>query len=429
MKILAKPIILLATVLLSVTPAKALESYTRTLAPDGTVIWIYDSSIKNSPDFVEYYVRYCDKKDGYVIAKLKYDKRNNLLGIVTKSPNNVKLADIEDISKYVEKDTKFEPINNDSMLKNTNQKVLDILNVKPIIVEEKKQPQSMDEWLNCFRAQIKENWKPNKNVDGHLSTVLEFYVTQKGLIEYPKILESSGNAEYDKYALDVLQKGQPYSKLPKDEERVLVGFTFALNDYNKMDANTVYRDWWKDFQNQVQKNWNPTKTSKTQNEYKTVVSFNISDKGEVENYKISESSGSIEFDNYAMQTLLAGQPYKPMPKISNEIIPIKFTFTFNQNNSNDVHTYFTEEIVDKIAKKWKPKNIGDNIQKQEITMKIVVSSNGKVKSCAVLKTSGNHDNDAKAVNAVYKAAPFRKVDEKYLDYGRNETSGVITIIK
>ncbi|MBP3925225.1 TonB family protein [bacterium] len=288
-------------------------------------------------------------------------------------------------------------------------------------------PQNMDDWLSDFRKQIKTNWKPDKNIDGNLNTVIEFYVTKDGKIEAPKIKQSSGNSRYDNYAKDVLISSQPYTKLPQKEEKVLISFTFKFNDYNQIDENTVYKDWWKDFQHQVQANWHPTKTSSTKKAYKTTVSFFISDKGEVEHCKITKSSGSSGFDKYAVKTLMSGQPYKPMPKTVSEKVPIKFTFTFNPDNTPDVHNYFDEAIIGQIERRWRPKINKDENERNEISLKIIVSKGGFVESCEVVKSSGDLYNDELAVKAVYKASPFKRVEDEYLDYGKNVTSGIVTL--
>jgi len=290
-------------------------------------------------------------------------------------------------------------------------------------------PQNMNEWLTDFRKQIKANWKPDKNIDGNLNAVIEFYVTKDGKIENPKIKQSSGNTKYDNYAKEVLISAQPFTKLPPKEEKVLVSFTFKFNDYNQIIENTEYKDWWKDFQHQVQANWKPTDTSVTKKEYKTTVSFFISDKGEVEHYKVTQASGSSSFDRYALKTLMAGQPYKPMPKKGNEKVPIKFTFTFNPDNTPDVHNYFDETITNKISKKWHPKIKENSNEKREVSLKITVMQNGRVKDCTVVKSSGDEGTDIKAIKAVYKASPFKKVEEQYFDYGKQETSGIVTISK
>lgn len=288
-------------------------------------------------------------------------------------------------------------------------------------------PQNMEEWLVDFRRQIKTNWKPDKNIDGNLKTVIEFYVTKDGKIEAPKIKQSSGNVKYDNYAKEVLISSQPYTKLPQKEEKVLVSFTFKFNDYNQIDENTVYKDWWQDFQHQVQTNWHPTNTSTTKKAYKTTVSFYISNNGEVEHCKVTKSSGSSSFDRYALKTLMSGQPYKPMPQTGSEKVPIKFTFTFNPENTPDVHNYFDETIVSQIERRWRPKINKDASEKNEVSLKIIVSKGGFVKDCEVVKSSGDSYNDELAIKAVYKASPFKRVEEQYLDYGKEETSGIVTL--
>lgn len=75
---------------------------------------------------------------------------------------------------------------------------------------------------------LKSNWQPPKLPNSTKVTV-EFEILQNGTIKNEKIIETSGNEEFDNSAILALKKSNPLRSLPndlKDEKEIVINFTF-----------------------------------------------------------------------------------------------------------------------------------------------------------------------------------------------------------
>jgi len=88
-----------------------------------------------------------------------------------------------------------------------------------------------DYYMLYLQKKLKSNWRPPKLAYNTKVTV-EFQVLQDGTIINEKIIESSGNRDFDNAAILALKKSIPLRSLPEDlkqEKEVIINFTF---DYN-----------------------------------------------------------------------------------------------------------------------------------------------------------------------------------------------------
>lgn len=98
--------------------------------------------------------------------------------------------------------------------------------------EDAKTP-NMDDfapYMANMQKTIKAKWEPPKG-DQSKSVVLFYTLNRKGEVIKSNILETSGDVEMDKAAMDALQEAAPFGKLPKSfkGQSIDVQFTF---DYN-----------------------------------------------------------------------------------------------------------------------------------------------------------------------------------------------------
>lgn len=85
-------------------------------------------------------------------------------------------------------------------------------------------------YMANMQKTIKAKWEPPKG-DHSKSVVLFYTLNRKGEVIKSNILETSGDVEMDKAAMDALQEAAPFGKLPKSfkGQSIDVQFTF---DYN-----------------------------------------------------------------------------------------------------------------------------------------------------------------------------------------------------
>ncbi|CAN5386848.1 hypothetical protein BH10CYA1_BH10CYA1_52470 [soil metagenome] len=86
-------------------------------------------------------------------------------------------------------------------------------------------------YVTYIQNRIKRHWEP-PHIHKSTDTAIQFTVDKNGNVSNAKVIESSGNADMDKAALDALKEASPMPKLPPTkEESVEVQFHFAYN-YN-----------------------------------------------------------------------------------------------------------------------------------------------------------------------------------------------------
>jgi len=84
-------------------------------------------------------------------------------------------------------------------------------------------------YMAYIQTRIKRHWDPPQ-IHKSTNTSIQFTVDQKGQVSNAKIIESSGNADMDKAALDALKAASPMPKLPPTKDKsVEVQFHFAYN--------------------------------------------------------------------------------------------------------------------------------------------------------------------------------------------------------
>jgi len=87
-----------------------------------------------------------------------------------------------------------------------------------------------DSFMRNLEKLIKSNWYPQKS-DTSKSVEILFEVKRNGDIEFKKVLNSSGDDDFDKNAISVIKKVGKYQPLPSEYKRdsVPVEFTFEYN--------------------------------------------------------------------------------------------------------------------------------------------------------------------------------------------------------
>lgn len=106
------------------------------------------------------------------------------------------------------------------------------------VMAEEKQPNEPDfaPYMRNMQKTIKAKWEPPKG-DTSKRVVLFYTLNRKGEVIKSNILETSGDVNMDKAAMDALQEAAPFGKLPKSfkGQSIDVQFTF---DYNVFGLGT-----------------------------------------------------------------------------------------------------------------------------------------------------------------------------------------------
>lgn len=85
-----------------------------------------------------------------------------------------------------------------------------------------------DYYMLYMQKKLKSNWEPPK-LTYNTKVKVEFQILPDGNIINQKIIESSGNKDFDKAALLALRKSNPLRSLSEDlkkEKKVIIDFTF-----------------------------------------------------------------------------------------------------------------------------------------------------------------------------------------------------------
>ncbi len=97
-------------------------------------------------------------------------------------------------------------------------------------------------YMTFIQARIKRHWEP-PHISKTTDTAIQFTVDKDGIVSNGRVIESSGNAEMDKAALDALKAAAPFPKLPpSDEKTVEVQFHFAYNYNDNGDPGDMVHD-------------------------------------------------------------------------------------------------------------------------------------------------------------------------------------------
>ena len=77
------------------------------------------------------------------------------------------------------------------------------------------------------KKKISKQWKWIENYS-QLTVIVYFKIHRNGSISNISIKKSSGNSEYDKYALDTIQRAMPFPDLPEDYGNDILGVYFEF---------------------------------------------------------------------------------------------------------------------------------------------------------------------------------------------------------
>ncbi len=81
-----------------------------------------------------------------------------------------------------------------------------------------------------IRRKVKRNWRPRSPGEERY-TVLAFAIERSGKISQLKVVETSGDEQVDRDALEAIQKAAPFSNLPQSYPSERLEITFSFNIY------------------------------------------------------------------------------------------------------------------------------------------------------------------------------------------------------
>lgn len=104
-------------------------------------------------------------------------------------------------------------------------------------------------------------------------------------------------------------------------------FSCVLPDPDKgkviVDRCRNFSDYMADLQYRIKQKWHPPKDSETK---RTVVSFKVSETGDMSALKMDETSNSAEYDQSAMEAVEKAAPFGSLPAEAPEKVDVQFTF-------------------------------------------------------------------------------------------------------
>ena len=102
---------------------------------------------------------------------------------------------------------------------------------KAVVVQAVKH-YTLEDYMKDMERQIKSNWAPPEN-NFRFKTVVEFKILKDGTIKNSKIIQTSGNKDFDQKALLALNNTQKLAPLPNNVlgESIDISFTFERLSY------------------------------------------------------------------------------------------------------------------------------------------------------------------------------------------------------
>lgn len=91
-------------------------------------------------------------------------------------------------------------------------------------------PEMFTGYMRRMQMKIKSNWDPPKQ-DASKRVVVFYKIKKNGKLSSSKIIQSSGNKDLDKAAINALKKSAPFEPLPENFKKDYVDVQFTF-DYN-----------------------------------------------------------------------------------------------------------------------------------------------------------------------------------------------------
>ncbi len=288
----------------------------------------------------------------------------------------------------------------------------------------------------------------NTNFKGKLNGNVTVELQKDGMIMNITHVYSSGNPEFDKKMVEAVRSAQPYfTNFESDTAR----FNYEFNTYGKL---------WDVYMENVKKviyeNWHPIRGKVS---YSTTVQFKVARNGDISDCRVVKSSGDIDKDSNAIETVnRVGNLSKFPDGLTEQSIDIQFTFDYNvfdndrnqvypentiknekfvSNKTNEPQTTYTSlsditygktlEInvknqlpcdIEKymkyfrgsIAYWWNP-----TVEKvsRKTVVSLVLSKYGNVRKLEIIDKSGSEKFDKAVLRAINRAMPFKTLPPNY----------------
>lgn len=186
----------------------------------------------------------------------------------------------------------------------------------------------VDPYLHKIQALLAERCKFQPALEKGIS--VEFYVDGDGQIKAVQVSQGSqGSEEENKAARQILEG---LKKVPPPPAEVKSPLWLSADLWNSPHKISVaLRDIeWKSYISEVQywikKHWAPQRDSESRS---TKVVFYVLRDGNIEDLKISKSSGVASVDQEALKTVQNSVPFLPLPEGVSNRIGIEFSFDYN----------------------------------------------------------------------------------------------------
>lgn len=296
-------------------------------------------------------------------------------------------------------------------------------------------------YINRLENKIKSNWiLPHGQVDK--TTIITFTVDRNGNLVEPKVINSSGDSEFDQIALNAIYTSVPFEKLPEyiQDDNINISFKFNQNSteaslisnvscanipavnlktnqssQNNVSNNTENKETFKTYmpelQRSIKQNWHPEKYNTSK---RFVALFKINKNGELESLKTFKSSENDSFDKSALEAISKTAPFEPLPpNFQEKSITILFTFDYNIHGENTNARYnFSnpdersllgyQKTVEAILSHSIPTRVF--LRKKCLVVRITIEPSGNIEKIQIVHSSNDKHFDNLYVSAVKKCS-------------------------
>lgn len=199
-------------------------------------------------------------------------------------------------------------------------------------------------------------------------------------------------------------------------------FLPVTNAFANADTNSInWNNYIDNINDKINSNWRPPQEAGVKN---VVVSYEIDKAGDLINYEIIESSGSILSDNAAIEAIKNSAPFEPLPEeYKGKSLSVEYKFKHNFIDCTEEKSY--DEYDDKKLSQWKAymHNLNNQIKtnwvllnannSDKIVTNITISKAGKLLESEILESNETDDINRTVLSAIENSAPFEPLPEDF----------------
>lgn len=203
------------------------------------------------------------------------------------------------------------------MIKHANKHIVHFLfcllltGIQPLAIAETSVMQNYEVKM---KSDVLEKFNPPANVKRR--AMVNYVVRRDGSITDARIVDSSGNADFDKAAMDAITRSNPFPYLPAEYQQdffaaYIVFSTVPSNAGSMFNADPEMPIYIEIISDRILDRWIQPSGAKG---LLVKITFDILSDGQVSDVRVTKTSGNDGLDQSVLTAVLRSNPLPPLPK-------------------------------------------------------------------------------------------------------------------